>query len=36
MDQDEIEDLNSGRPWSEMNLFDLANSVRLTSPRLSW
>ena len=32
MSQPDIEDrpdLNTGKPWSEMDLFDLANSVRL-------
>jgi len=25
-------DLNTGEPWSEMDLFDLANSIRLGDP----
>jgi hypothetical protein len=32
---DDIEirpDLNTGEPWSEMDLFDLANSIRLGDP----
>jgi hypothetical protein len=35
MSQPDIEDrpdLNTGKPWSEMDLFDLANSVRLGDP----
>jgi hypothetical protein len=32
MDIDDRPDLNSGNPWSEMDLFDLANSVRLRQP----
>ena len=35
MNETDIEDrldLNSGNPWSEMGLFDLANSVRLKQP----
>jgi hypothetical protein len=35
MNSDDIEDrpdLNSGKPWSEMDLFDLANGVRLSDP----
>ena len=35
MSQPDIEDrpdLNTGKPWSEMDLFDLANSVRLKQP----
>jgi hypothetical protein len=35
MNSDDIEDrpdLNTGKPWSEMDLFDLANSVRLGDP----
>jgi hypothetical protein len=35
MEETEIEDrldLNSGTPWSEMDLFDLANCVRLKDP----
>ena len=35
MSQPDIEDrpdLNTGEPWSEMDLFDLANSVRLGDP----
>ena len=29
MDIEDRPDLNSGKPWSEMDLFDLGNSVRL-------
>src|SRR5260370_16638374 len=29
MDIEDRPDLNTGEPWSEMDLFDLANSVRL-------
>ena len=29
MDIDDRPDLNTGKPWSEMDLFDLANCVRL-------
>ena len=29
---DDTPDLNSGEPWSEMDLFDLANCVRLKEP----
>jgi hypothetical protein len=29
---DDRPDLNTGKPWSEMDLFDLANSVRLGDP----
>jgi hypothetical protein len=35
MNESDIEDrldLNSGKKWSEMALFDLANSVRLGTP----
>ena len=35
MNQPDIEDrpdLNTGKPWSEMDLFDLAISVRLGDP----
>jgi hypothetical protein len=35
MNENDIEDrldLNSGTPWSEMDLFDLANCVRLKDP----
>jgi hypothetical protein len=35
MSQPDIEDhpdLNTGKPWSEMDLFDLANCVRLKQP----
>ena len=35
MSQPDIEnrpDLNSGNPWPEMDLFDLANGVRLGDP----
>src|SRR5882762_5268780 len=35
MSQPDIEDrpdLNTGNPWSEMDLFDLANCVRLKQP----
>jgi hypothetical protein len=35
MDEPDIEDrldLNSGKEWSEMDLFDLANNVRLKNP----
>jgi hypothetical protein len=35
MNATDIEDrpeLNSGTPWSEMDLFDLANSLRLKDP----
>ena len=35
MSQPDIEDrpdLNTGKDWSEMDLFDLANSVRLGDP----
>ena len=35
MSQPDIEDtpdLNAGKPWSEMDLFDLANNVRLVNP----
>jgi hypothetical protein len=35
MSQPDIEDrpdLNTGKPWSEMDLFDLANCVRLRQP----
>jgi hypothetical protein len=28
-DIDDTPDLNTSKPWSEMDLFDLANSVRL-------
>jgi hypothetical protein len=28
-DIEERPDLNTGEPWSEMDLFDLANSIRL-------
>ena len=29
MDSEDRPDLNTGEPWSEMDLFDLANCVRL-------
>jgi hypothetical protein len=35
MNESDIEDrpdLNTGKEWSEMDLFDLANSVRLNQP----
>ena len=35
MNETDIEDrpdLNTGKEWSEMDLFDLANSVRLNNP----
>jgi hypothetical protein len=35
MNESDIEDrldLNSGKEWSEMDLFDLANSIRLKNP----
>jgi hypothetical protein len=35
MSQPDIEDrpdLNTGKPWSDMDLFDLANSIRLGDP----
>ena len=35
MNESDIEDrldLNAGKEWSEMDLFDLANSVRLKNP----
>jgi hypothetical protein len=31
-DVDDRLDLNSGKEWSEMDLFDLANNVRLQNP----
>jgi hypothetical protein len=32
MDIEDRPDLNTGKAWSEMNLFDLANNVRLGKP----
>ena len=32
MDIEDRPDLNTGKPWSEMDLFDLANNVRLGNP----
>ena len=32
MDIEDRPDLNIGSPWSEMDLFDLANCVRLRQP----
>jgi hypothetical protein len=32
MDIEDRPDLNTGEPWSEMDLFDLANNVRLGNP----
>ena len=32
MDIEDRPDLNTGSPWSEMDLFDLANCVRLRQP----
>ena len=31
-DVEDTPDLNTGKPWSEMDLFDLANSVRRGDP----
>ena|ERR1700693_59129 len=32
MDIEDRPDINTGKAWSEMDLFDLANSVRLSNP----